>query len=167
MLKALEQDGRIEVAFSKVYDSRQYLKNMDGCVLIVEEIPREPEEISAMPVRVSGNFDAHGVNYQLMSSAQRNGKGKYIPNWEMLLAEASCQEEVEYIRKVRVNIERGVMDGFTWNLVYLTKQTCGHWEIFQSPCNEQYPLAHVLKQAREHASEYRCTRCVCRIGESK
>ena len=167
LLKTLEQDGRIEGAFSKVYDSRQYLKNMDGCVLIVEEIPREPGEIPAMPVRVSGNFNAHGVNYQLMSSAQKNDRGKYIPNWEMLLAAASCQEEVEYIRKVRVNIESGVMDGFTWNLVYLTKQACGHWEIFQSRCNEHYPLAQVLNQAREHADDFRCTRCICRARDRK
>lgn len=140
MLEALEKEGRIEVPFSKVYDIRQYKHNMDGCVLTVEKV------------------DA--PNYQVMAESQKTKDGVYIPDFDALRATASCDEERAYIDRVEEKIKAGkLFKGFRWNMVYITKMACGHYEIFQTPANEHYPVAENLKHAQEHAAQSKCSHC--------
>lgn len=107
------------------------------------------------------------INYQVMSEEQKNEHGKYIPDWETLKAGASCEEEKEYIDSVadfyeKIGKKKGWEDsvGFAFNMVYVTKQSCGHFEIFQSPQNEYYTLERVLEEAEEHTKS-KCSRCIC------
>ena len=41
------------------------------------------------------------INYQIMSESQKNRHGKYIPDFEKLIAGATCEDEISYIRKVQ------------------------------------------------------------------
>ena len=110
------------------------------------------------------------INYQIMEEYQKNGDGKYIPDFDQLIADATCEEEAAYIRDVKERTERYLstpgyesMAGFAFNMVYVTRQRCGHFEMFQSPMNEHHPLEEVLEQAEEH-TKMDCTRCICNWG---
>lgn len=94
------------------------------------------------------------INYQVMAGPAADGK--YYPDYETLIAGATCEEEAEYLNEVR---KRSF--GFAYNMVYVTRQACGHFEIFQTPQNEHYPLETVLAVAIAHATERKCTRCTC------
>jgi hypothetical protein len=76
--------------------------------------------------------------------------GKYYPEYDRLIAGATCEEEAEYLRKVK---ERNFP--FAFNMVYVMRMACGHFEIFQSPQNEHYSLEYVLKCAAENAAVFR------------
>lgn len=101
------------------------------------------------------------INYQIMSEKQGEN---YFPDYESLIQDASCAEEAEYIRSVRTQQEKwaahGFKTGFAYNMVYVQRQSCGHYEIFQTPCNEFRPLQEALQVAQMHQSK-RCTKCVC------
>ncbi len=110
------------------------------------------------------------INFQVMTENQKNEYGKYVPDWEALKAGASCEEEKEYIDRIIALDEkwiskgRGEYAGFAFNMVYITRQKCGHFEIFQTPCNEHYSLEENLLQAEEHAKKMKCGRCISGIG---
>lgn len=94
------------------------------------------------------------VNYQIMPNVEQDGK--YIPDYDALLAAASSEQERRYLRRVADHDMR-----FAYNMVYVTRMMCGHFEIFQTPQNKHYSLEENLARAREHASTSRCTRCIC------
>lgn len=111
------------------------------------------------------------INYQIMGESQKNHYGKYIPDFEKLVAGATCEEEITYIRDVQERtygwLNRPGCEsyaGFSYNMVYITRQKCGHFEIFQTPCNEYYSLEENLNQAADHAERMKCSRCISRIG---
>ncbi|MCD8013281.1 MAG: hypothetical protein LUG99_08915 [Lachnospiraceae bacterium] len=101
------------------------------------------------------------INYQIMTDKQGEC---YIPDYNALIANATCEEEAEYIQSVEEQQERmaahGFERGFRWNMVYVTRQSCGHFEIFQTPCNEYHTLQENLQIAEGHSKE-RCTKCIC------
>ena len=108
------------------------------------------------------------INYQVMNKSQKNSYEKYIPDFEKLIAGATCEEEVAYIRKIQDRFNMYLsktgcekMAGFAFNMVYITRQTCGHFEIFQTPQNDYYSLEENLKQAEEHANNSKCSHCIC------
>jgi hypothetical protein len=95
------------------------------------------------------------MNYQIMTEEQKQGD-KYFPNYDELIKNATCEEEKQYLNEVsKSNIP------FAFNMVYVTKQACGHFEIFQTPQNEYYTLEEVTKRAEETAKTRKCTRCIC------
>lgn len=107
------------------------------------------------------------INYQIMTEEQRNKHGMYIPNWEALIAGATCEKEVEYIRSVQIQNEKlaGIRRwnesaGFVFNMVYVTKQSCGHFEIFQTQQNEHYTLESILDEAEKY-TKMKCSKCIC------
>lgn len=72
------------------------------------------------------------INYQIMSESQKNRHGKYIPDFEKLIAGATCEDEISYIRKVQERSEKWLdkpgcesYAGFAFNMVYVTRQKCG------------------------------------------
>lgn len=95
------------------------------------------------------------INYQVMTESQMI-EGKYIPVWEVLIANANSEEEKAYLQEVQ---KSGIR--FAYNMVYVTKQTCGHYEIFQTPQNQYYSLESNLALAVETAKDRKCTRCIC------
>lgn len=109
------------------------------------------------------------INYQIMNESQKNRFGRYMPDFEKLIAGATCEEEAEYLKEVQERFDKwlskpgGEFAGFAFNMVYVTKQTCGHFEIFQAPCNEYYSLEENLNQAEEHAGEMKCSQCISGI----
>ncbi len=94
------------------------------------------------------------INYQIIAATADDGK--YHPDYDALISAASCEEEAEYINEVK---ERSF--AFSYNMVYVARQACGHFEIFQSPQNEHYPINQVLGSAAEHAAIRKCTHCIC------
>lgn len=108
-----------------------------------------------------------------MGEDQKNEYGRYIPDFETLISKATCEEEVSYIRSVQETFERykkmgyEKSSGFSFNMVYITRQKCGHFEMFQTPHNEYYTLENNLKQAEKHAIEYKCTKCICGLKFDK
>ena len=108
------------------------------------------------------------INYQVMDESQKNSYEKYIPDFEKLIANADCEEEIAYIRKIKDRFNMYLskpgfekMAGFAFNMVYITRQTCGHFEIFQMPQNDYYSLEENLKQAEEHDNNSKRSHCIC------
>ena len=97
------------------------------------------------------------INYQIASGQFLiESNNPEFPDYENLIRNASCDEEVDYIRTVqKANIK------FAFNMVYITRQACGHFEIFQTPQNDYYTLETILKTAEETAKTRKCTRCIC------
>lgn len=109
------------------------------------------------------------INYQIMDESQKNQHGRYIPDYQKLIEGATCKEEIEYIENIieretkRIATGNEVLNGFAFNMIYLTRQSCGHFEIFQTPCNEYHTLEKNLQLATEYAEKFKCTCCTCRI----
>lgn len=112
----------------------------------------------AKALRASFLREADRINYQLIPSTRVDKVGQHIPDWDALIANATCEEEAEYLKGLQEKMH-GL--GFAYNMIYVTRQKCGHFEIFQTPCNVHYPLDENLKQAREHAETHACTACTC------
>lgn len=105
------------------------------------------------------------INYQIMGETQKNKRGKYVPDFEKLKQTAITEEERQYIaellRRYEKCEERGIYLEFAYNMVYITKLKCGHYEIFQCPMNKYYSLEMNLSMAAEYAEKNRCTACIC------
>ena len=98
------------------------------------------------------------INYQIIPATRVDKVGQHIPDWDALIANATCEEEAEYLKEAQKTMHGR---GFAYNMIYVTRQKCGHFEIFQTSCNVYYPLDENLKQAREHAEKHSCTACTC------
>lgn len=103
-----------------------------------------------------------GLNYQVMTDKL---DGKYIPDYEGLIKNASCEEEIEFVKNIRTEQENrtahGQKPGFHWNLILIQRQACGHYELFQSPCDEKWTLESGLRLARSCSAEL-CSKCLCK-----
>ena len=103
-------------------------------------------------------------NYQFM---QRDESGKYMPDMAKLKANASCKEEVDYLTEVENRWEeyrkKGYesLIGFHYNMCYVMRQACGHFEIFQTPADNDAEAIKWLKLMEEEAKKRKCTQCVC------
>jgi hypothetical protein len=95
-------------------------------------------------------------NYQYMVE---RADGRYLPDFEKLLENAHDDDEKDYILKTETFMAEHNLS-FSFNLVNIVKQACGHYEIFQHPANAYHGLAEILTLDNEHASQ-RCTTCVC------
>lgn len=129
---------------------------------------------------------SHGnhVNYQIMGESNLLDNGKYMPDWDRLIENASSEDEKQYLETVRADqlnlINPGRIQfrsssdrhmaavhrndaGFAFNMVYVSKMNCGHYEIFQTPCSKYHTLKTNLRLAREHASHNKCSRCITNL----
>ena len=102
--------------------------------------------------------NGESILYQIMSES---GDGRYYPAWEALIEEAN-PEEKEYLEQlVKERLERhDGLRSFAFNLIYIAKQKCGHYEVFQSPYNENWTLKGIFDIALEHAQKQKCTHCI-------
>lgn len=100
------------------------------------------------------------MNYQIIK--EKSTDGTYVPDYEELIKNASCAEEIEYIQHVETEKQKWAKidnrKGFTYNMVYVNRMACGHFELFQTPCNEYWPLEEVLRMAEEESAS-KCTKC--------
>ena len=94
------------------------------------------------------------ANIQVIT--MQDADGRYLPNYDELIASASCEDEIKKWTEAK---ERNFKP--TWNMITCMKNTCGHWEIFQSPVNEHHPLAQEVRELYEHSQHSKCTRCIC------
>jgi hypothetical protein len=97
------------------------------------------------------------INYQVMPE---NAGGVYLPDYDRLIKDSTCRAEADEWRELKAR-----NCTFAWNMVYCTRMRCGHFEVFQSPQNEHYPLDEVLRQAREHAARSKCTACIINLRQ--
>lgn len=104
------------------------------------------------------------INYQIMNESQKNENGNYVPDIDKLLQTATSIEEQEYIQEMvqwyDEREKRGFTLEFAYNMIYITRLICGHFEIFQTPCNEYHSLSKNLKRAEEHANKSKCSKCI-------
>lgn len=110
------------------------------------------------------------INYQIMDESQKNAGGRYIPDFEKLIEGASCKDEVSYINEVKERIQKYMSDpelaeyaGFSYEMVYVVRQKCGHFEMFQTSC-KSHSVDDILKLAEQTAIKMECTRCISGIG---
>ena len=97
------------------------------------------------------------INYQVMDESNLQPDGRYLPDYQKLMDAAQTQEEKAYIKKV----SQSRHNTFVFNLVTVVKQSCGHYEIFQHPMNEHWPLEETLKLDMEVSKTRKCTICTC------
>ena len=105
---------------------------------------------------------AGNINYQILN--KKNRAGKYIPDYDAFIRDASCPEEAEYIHSVQQQDEeyerKGYPDfaGFAYQFVFVVRNTCGHYEIYQDPYREGDDISKCLELAETVAAQ-KCTRC--------
>ena len=51
--------------------------------------------------------------------------------------------------------------GWAYNMVYLMKQACGHYELFQTHVNSEKEAMEWLDLMTKEAEARKCTRCIC------
>ena len=76
-----------------------------------------------------------------------------------ILKERTCSEaERAYIEQ---NADR--LEKFEWayNMVYLMKQACGHYELFQTHVNSEKEALEWLELMAKEAENRKCTKCIC------
>ena len=106
------------------------------------------------------------IIYQVMESNQIMKNGKYMPDWEDLISRSADEDERLYLEDVRAGMYSYLLEGnddfagFTFNMVYVVKMKCGHYEIFQCPYNTFYSIKESLFHARQHAKKSNCTDCI-------
>ena len=95
-------------------------------------------------------------------TGKKNWKGEpeyvYLPDFDEMIKNASCEEEVQGIKEVMDMVHKGIMDGFAFEVVYMvyterwdglkggfTGEMC--WQMFQHPWYvEGFNATHVEKQ---------------------
>lgn len=67
---------------------------------------------------------------------------KFIPDFDEMVKNASCEEEAEAVKKVQTMLNDGIFDGFTFEIVYMayakkvdffTGETKMEWQMMQHP----------------------------------
>lgn len=100
-------------------------------------------------------------NFQIMNESNIKD-GKYFPDWDVLRAQATEAAEVEKINETEAFFEEAPeLAGFAFNMVYVMKQACGHYEVFQSHVNGPADAHEWLDLMAEEAKTRKCTRCIC------
>lgn len=101
------------------------------------------------------------VNYQIMNEVNKNSIGRYVPNYVGLIQNASCDEEVEYIKEIEKRVDyRGNPVDFAFRMVYIVKNSCGHFEMFQTSEIEYSDLQNILAEIEKEADERKCSSCI-------
>lgn len=93
------------------------------------------------------------INFQIL--LQKNEGGQYLADYAKLHNNARTEKERTYIMEcARRN------SAFNYNFIYIIKQRCGHYELMQTPCNENNPIAEIIRRTLESKGKYLCTRCI-------
>ena len=99
--------------------------------------------------------------YFIMDDSFRNDRDDYILGKQgvNILKERTCNEaERSYIEQNAECFEK-----FEWayNMVYLMKQACGHYELFQTHVNSEKEALEWLELMAKESENLKCTRCIC------
>lgn len=104
------------------------------------------------------------ILYQVIDEKSRAQNGNYKTDWDDLIDRAPDNECREYLTETRKKMKaKGI--SFAYNMVYVTRMACGHYEIFQCPGNMHRPIAKNLREAREYSLTHKCSACI--IGRKK
>lgn len=99
-------------------------------------------------------------NYLIMDDTYKIGED-YFPGEKgikILIEQAKDSEEIAYIESLE---KRPWPLNFAFNMVYVMKQACGHYEIFQTPVHSEAEAEEWLDLMAEEAKTRKCTRCIC------
>ena len=108
------------------------------------------------------------VQYVIMTDENKNDEGRFIPNYDELIAEAPNDDmrakwiESQSLHEKLLNGEDWKrFSGFAFNGVYMMKMKCGHYEIFQHSSIDEDDLIEWIKLI--HSDKYygECTSCIC------
>ena len=106
--------------------------------------------------------------------------GQCYPDYDEFIKNARDEEEKAYLEEVKQrHLEREAEgyknNGFAFEIIYVTKQACGHYELFQHPLWRNYgkepteettikSLESVLSIIKDDKRRQRkCTRCICNV----
>lgn len=104
------------------------------------------------------------VQYEIMCE---KGEYGYTPNYDILIEEAPNEEmENEWRRceetfKKMKKSDNPKLSAFAFNSVYMIKMSCGHYEIFQHPSQNEKELIDWIKLMQSPKYYHKCTFCVC------
>lgn len=100
-------------------------------------------------------------NYQIMNESNMKNN-KYFPDWDILRSQATDEAEVEKINEAEDFFkEAPEFAGFAYNMVYIMKQACGHYEIFQTHVHSLKDAKEWLDMMAKESTTRKCTRCIC------
>lgn len=86
---------------------------------------------------------------------------EYIPGEDtidVLIYNARCKEERDYLIEKK---ERLAEFGFAFNMLYVCKMACGHYEVFQVYAKDEEDALSWVKFSEDDAKTRKCTRCIC------
>lgn len=101
------------------------------------------------------------IPYQIMN--QKDSNGKYI--FDRIKMRFETDGVSDGVTTFLMNDARHSNDRFAYNMVYINKMACGHYELFQTPCNDYYSLEENLLNGYLHSLESECSSCICSLGE--
>lgn len=99
------------------------------------------------------------ILYQVIDEKSRAQDGNYRTDWDDLIDRAPDNECREYLTETRKKM-KAIGISFAYNMVYVTRMACGHYEIFQCPSNAHWPIAKNLREAREYSLTHKCSACI-------
>lgn len=103
------------------------------------------------------------VQYVIMTDECKI-EGKYVPNYDELIAEAPNDEMIAKWTRSKELYETTKdkdfgFDGFAYNSIYMMEMSCGHYEIFQHSVRNEDDLIEWIKLMQKENKK--CTRCIC------
>jgi len=97
-------------------------------------------------------------NYLIMTEDNKQN-GKYYPGssgYAALKKMFTTLEELKYIEQIE---KRNF--GFAYNMIYIMRQACGHYEVFQTHVANRCEAVAWLKQMEIESLTRKCTKCTC------
>lgn len=101
--------------------------------------------------------------YCILSAEHKSEDGKYPfsdEDFDTLFQAADSKEAKEYLIS---NKQRLLNRKWAYNLIYLMKQACGHYEVFQSFVRNEHDALLWLERMSFEAQTRKCTSCICNI----
>lgn len=113
---------------------------------------------------------ANKVNIQFMTEENavydKHGDKYYVPDFEELIRNASCQKEIDAILKCKKHMDDGIFPGFTFQIVFtqigLSTYPDWHycWQVMQHPwykncySGERYSKERMVRDVEELVERY-------------
>ena len=101
--------------------------------------------------------------YCILNDQDKTPDGKYTLSneaFDILIKKADTQEAKDYLY---LNRERLLKRGWAFNMIYLMRQACGHYEIFQSFVRSEHEALKWLERMSLEAQTRKCTFCICSV----
>ncbi len=103
------------------------------------------------------------INYQILE--KKNRAGRYIPDYDAFIRDATCDEEAECIRHMQQRDKQDELignpeeAGFLYRFVFVVRNACGHYSMYQRPYFGENDIPRCISDA-EFIAALDCQRCM-------